>query len=203
MPADGAACGKRHAKAGSHTSIIANADATAATSADRVAGCRREAATALSAWTSGAAAPESASSSASAMSTATTRETPGSGIVMPTSWFAISIVILLCEMNRNCVCRRHRPAPSGRSDRCWDRRAARRPRPAGRTARGSAGTARTPARSRSAPSRRPRAGGSTCCACPAAARSPARRNRGSPRRSARAAPGRRRTAPGRAARSSR
>ena len=41
------------------------------------------------------------------MSTATTRETPGSGIVMPTSWFAISIVILLCEMNRNCVSPRH------------------------------------------------------------------------------------------------
>ena len=37
------------------------------------------------------------------MSTATTRDAPGSGIVMPTSWFAISIVILLCEMKRNCV----------------------------------------------------------------------------------------------------
>ena len=52
-----------------------------------------------------AAARVDASSSASAISTATTREIPGSGIVMPTSWFAISIVILLCDMNRNCVSR--------------------------------------------------------------------------------------------------
>src|SRR5438093_5680189 len=51
-----------------------------------------------------AAAAGCAISSASAMSTATTREMPGSGIVMPTNCCAISIVILLCEMNRNCVC---------------------------------------------------------------------------------------------------
>src|SRR5208282_5083138 len=45
----------------------------------------------------------SASSSASAMSTATTRDTPGSGIVMPINCAAISMVILLWLMNRNCV----------------------------------------------------------------------------------------------------
>ena len=43
----------------------------------------------------------SASSSASAMSTATTRDTPGSGIVIPMSWDAISMVILLWLMKTN------------------------------------------------------------------------------------------------------
>ena len=41
--------------------------------------------------------------SSSAISTATTRDAPGSGMVIPISWFAISIVILLWLMNRNCV----------------------------------------------------------------------------------------------------
>ena len=43
--------------------------------------------------------------SASSISTATTFETSCSGIVMPTSCSAISIVILLWLMNRNWVCR--------------------------------------------------------------------------------------------------
>ena len=38
------------------------------------------------------------------MSTSTTRDTPDSGIVTPISWLAISMVILLWLMNRNCVC---------------------------------------------------------------------------------------------------
>gem|GEM_PF-6010366 len=42
--------------------------------------------------------------SASSISTSTTRETPCSCIVTPTSWRAISMVILLCVMKRNCVC---------------------------------------------------------------------------------------------------
>src|SRR6185503_11648131 len=42
--------------------------------------------------------------SASSMSTATTRDTPDSGMVTPISWVAISMVILLWLMNRNCVC---------------------------------------------------------------------------------------------------
>ena len=41
------------------------------------------------------AAASSVSFMASSMSTATTRDTPGSCIVMPSSWFAISMVILL------------------------------------------------------------------------------------------------------------
>ena len=55
------------------------------------------------------AAASSVSYIASSMSTATTRDTPGSCIVMPRSWFAISIVILLWLMKRNCdvsdICR--------------------------------------------------------------------------------------------------
>jgi len=41
---------------------------------------------------------------ASSISTATTRDTPGSCIVIPSSWLAISIVILLWLMKRNCDC---------------------------------------------------------------------------------------------------
>ena len=48
-------------------------------------------------------AASSASFIASSMSTATTRDTPASCIVTPMSCSAISIAILLCEMNRNCV----------------------------------------------------------------------------------------------------
>src|ERR1044071_9560080 len=47
-------------------------------------------------------AASSASFIASSMSTATTRDTPASCMVIPISWLAISIVILLWLMNRNC-----------------------------------------------------------------------------------------------------
>src|SRR5450830_1033330 len=40
---------------------------------------------------------------AASMSTATIRDTPCSCMVTPISWLAISIAILLCEMNRNWV----------------------------------------------------------------------------------------------------
>src|SRR3954462_5085893 len=50
------------------------------------------------------AASSSRKRSAWSMSTATTRDTPDSGIVTPTSCSAISIEILLWLMNRNCVC---------------------------------------------------------------------------------------------------
>ena len=42
--------------------------------------------------------------SASSMSTATTRDTPDSGMVTPINCSASSMVILLWLMNRNCVC---------------------------------------------------------------------------------------------------
>jgi hypothetical protein len=45
----------------------------------------------------------SASDTAASMSTATMRDTPCSCMVTPISCSAISIAILLCEMNRNCV----------------------------------------------------------------------------------------------------
>src|SRR3989440_8445618 len=51
-----------------------------------------------------AAAGSSRSFNASSMSTATTRDTPRSCMVTPTSWWAISMVILLWLMNRNWVC---------------------------------------------------------------------------------------------------
>src|SRR5258708_16536572 len=51
-----------------------------------------------------AAAGSSRSFRASSISTATTRDTPRSCIVTPTSWCAISMVILLWLMNRNWVC---------------------------------------------------------------------------------------------------
>src|SRR5258708_7780613 len=51
-----------------------------------------------------AAAGSSRSFRASSISTATTRDTPRSCMVTPTSWCAISMVILLWLINRNWVC---------------------------------------------------------------------------------------------------
>src|SRR5437763_14346682 len=50
-----------------------------------------------------AAAGSTRSFNASSMSTATTRAAPRSCMVTPTSWCAISMLVLLCLLNRYCV----------------------------------------------------------------------------------------------------